>query len=307
MTRLPRTSSITLAALAICSLATTAFGGQNAAAEAEGFFNAKDWSKAAVAYQAIASREPANGTAWFRLGLSEHELGRYAKAAEALERATTLAVAGAPPFVVEYRLARAYARAGERGRSLDALAKAVEHGFAQPTLIASQPDLEPLRGDPRYAEIYAAAEKAAYPCRDSAEFRAFDFWVGRWDVYVGDRLVGTNDVERILDGCVVFENWQSTGTNAGKSFNFFDASTKRWRQLWIDNSGNVLELAGTFENGEMRFEGETPGTNGAKTLHKLTFTPMGEGRVRQHWQQSTDGGKTWADAFDGLYVPRKAA
>ncbi len=36
----------------------------------------------------------------------------------------------------------------------------------------------------------------------------------------------------------------------------------------------------------------------------ITWTPNADGSVRQHWETSEDG-KTWKTAFDGLYTPRK--
>ena len=36
-------------------------------------------------------------------------------------------------------------------------------------------------------------------------------------------------------------------------------------------------------------------------LHRLSFEPRSHGKVRQFWQSSRDGGKTWAVVFDGLY------
>jgi hypothetical protein len=39
----------------------------------------------------------------------------------------------------------------------------------------------------------------------------------------------------------------------------------------------------------------TPGT-----IHRTTWSPL-PGSLRQHWQTSTDGGKTWSTVFDGYY------
>jgi hypothetical protein len=43
--------------------------------------------------------------------------------------------------------------------------------------------------------------------------------------------------------------------------------------------------------------------------HLLAFTRMNGNpdRVHQLWKTSTDGGKTWAVAFDGIYVRRKGS
>jgi hypothetical protein len=40
-------------------------------------------------------------------------------------------------------------------------------------------------------------------------------------------------------------------------------------------------------------------------LNRITWSPNPDGSVRQHWEQSSDGGTTWATIFDGLYVPRE--
>ena len=37
------------------------------------------------------------------------------------------------------------------------------------------------------------------------------------------------------------------------------------------------------------------------TLNRITWTPNKDGTVRQLWEASTDQGKTWQVAFDGLY------
>lgn len=144
------------------------------------------------------------------------------------------------------------------------------------------------------------------PCRSRPEYRQFDFWVGEWDVQNPQgQPAGTNSVQLILGDCVLLENWTGARGGQGKSFNVYNAATGKWQQTWVDNSGNVLELAGEYRDGQMRFTGETPGRGGAKTLERLTFTRISADRVRQFWEQSADGGKTWTVAFDGTYIRKK--
>ena len=64
---------------------------------------------------------------------------------------------------------------------------------------------------------------------------------------------------------------------------------------------------GAFKDGAMRLVGEKPGPNGGKINNKLTFFPLEGGRVRQLWESSQDGGKTWTTVFDGLYIRKKTA
>ncbi len=55
--------------------------------QADKFFQAQEWGKAARAYEEIAKREPSNGRAWFRLGVARHNLKQYAQAIAAWEQA----------------------------------------------------------------------------------------------------------------------------------------------------------------------------------------------------------------------------
>jgi hypothetical protein len=146
-------------------------------------------------------------------------------------------------------------------------------------------------------------------CTQGPEYRQFDFWVGEWDVSEGGKPAGTNSIQLILGDCVVFENWTGVGGMTGKSFNLYDARRKRWQQTWVDNNGGLLELYGSYSDRTMRLEGETPvpaggGTGGAK--HKITWFDQGPDQLRQLWEQSTDGGKTWKVLFDGSYKRRKS-
>jgi hypothetical protein len=142
------------------------------------------------------------------------------------------------------------------------------------------------------------------PCSNEA-YRAFDFWIGHWRVTEDGKLAGENRIEPILGGCALSESWRGAGASRGRSLNFYDTATNSWHQTWIDNSGGALYLTGGLEDGRMVLSGERPprpaSESNAPTLHRITWTPLPEGRVRQHWEASQDGGATWRTLFDGLY------
>jgi hypothetical protein len=147
------------------------------------------------------------------------------------------------------------------------------------------------------------------PCA-APVFRHFDFWIGVWDV-VGPagRFAGINRIESADRGCALVESWSSAGGGyTGHSLNSV-GSDGRWHQTWVDSGGLRLELAGGLVEGKMVLEGETPAVAaGAPPVrNRITWSPQTEGRVRQHWETSTDAGRTWATAFDGMYHPVKAA
>ncbi|MET0814202.1 MAG: hypothetical protein ABWX88_03320, partial [Pseudoxanthomonas sp.] len=65
-----------------------------------------------------------------------------------------------------------------------------------------------------------------------------------------------------------------------------------------------LHLAGGLREGHMVLQGVQDKANaqsGLRQHERITWTPNDDGSVRQHWETSTDGGKTWATSFDGLY------
>jgi hypothetical protein len=98
---------------------------------------------------------------------------------------------------------------------------------------------------------------AANGC-DAAPYRQFDFWVGRWDVFSGATLAGTNEVKSRVDGCVVEENWTSASLGRGRSLNAYDAATGTWSQFWVGSGGcqfSVILMEGGFANGSMTMQG----------------------------------------------------
>ena len=147
-----------------------------------------------------------------------------------------------------------------------------------------------------------ADEKPTRGCSDP-QAHQFDFWIGRWVVTEKDKPAGTNTIERILDGCALLENWSGAQGSSGKSLNFYDRADQKWHQTWIDGSGGALFLSGEFENGAMRMEGERPAEGGQPaSRHRITWTPLAGGGVRQLWESSVRGKEEWAVQFDGLYT-----
>jgi len=150
-----------------------------------------------------------------------------------------------------------------------------------------------------------ADEKPKAACSDPT-MHQFDFWIGRWQVTANGKPAGTNFIERILDGCALLENWTGAKGGAGKSLNYYDQSDGLWHQTWVDRAGGALNLAGKFADGAMRLEGERLATKQLPaTRHRITWTPLPAGNVRQLWESSPSGKDEWTVQFDGLYVPAR--
>ncbi len=142
---------------------------------------------------------------------------------------------------------------------------------------------------------------AASPCEAPAH-RAFDFWLGEWQVHTPDgKLAGTNRISSEYNGCVLHERYDTGRGYSGESLNIYDAGRKVWHQTWVDTSGALLLLEGGLRSGSMVLEGQTTEVDGKVTKHRITWTPGANGSVRQLWESTDDKGQ-WSTAFDGLYT-----
>ena len=114
-----------------------------------------------------------------------------------------------------------------------------------------------------------AAQQNTPPCT-APEHSQFDFWLGSWDVSANGQKAGTNTIEKDMGGCVLHESYESVSGYVGESFNIYDAARGVWHQSWVDNSGLLLLLEGTFQDGAMVLEGQTTGSDGAVSQQRIT-------------------------------------
>ena len=118
---------------------------------------------------------------------------------------------------------------------------------------------EKTRGDAtadaaRLPAVAPATAQPPTPC-SGLHYREFDFWIGDWQVEAKGKVIADSSITRAQDGCVVHERYQLRGASyQGQSLNIYDASRARWHQTWVDNSGMLLTLEGTWQAGAMVLE-----------------------------------------------------
>ena len=138
----------------------------------------------------------------------------------------------------------------------------------------------------------------------SENHRAFDFWIGEWEVTDNDgKVLGTNSITQARDGCVLVEDWKSAkGTFTGGSTNFYNQRKGQWEQLWLDNAGTYLHLKGNRTGNNMILESEEIDREEKPAYkNRITWTLNQDGTVRQLWEIVV-GNKVENVAFDGLYT-----
>ena len=268
-------------------------------AAADSLWAAGDMAAAATAYRAALSQSPDDPRVTLRLGIALQRTERHDEAIPILERAA--AIHPTPAFA-HWSLAHAYAATDRAADAMASLRRATEGGAIPYAMVAESEAFSALSGTPDYEAFLESIR----PC-NTPEYRQFDFWVGEWEVRnPSGQIAGTNSISRSYDGCLLVERWEGTGGGAGTSQNFYHQGDGRWHQNWIDSQarGPLWLIGGLDERGAMVLTNSDPG---ASPRNRITWSPNPDGTVRQHWEQSTDAGATWATVFDGLYVPRSDA
>ena len=147
------------------------------------------------------------------------------------------------------------------------------------------------------------------PACDEPEARAFDFWVGEWNVLNRWRAESgewvdagraTNQVFHVLDGCAVVELWDGRlGTNHFRGFSVraWEPATEEWVLVlnWPRPGGSTFStLRGAFRHGRGDFHRESVNADGDTVLTRYTFSDIAPASLRWNDGTSLDGGRTWA-------------
>ena len=260
---------------------------------------AQDWQKATALYAQITETQETNGQAWYRLGMSQKSIGKLDEAKKSMASA---AANGVPANYTNFEIAKIEALNGNMDESVHLLEQLAAGGFSNLQALEGATEFAALTGNDRYKAALAQVRRNAQPCEEGG-YRDFDFWLGHWDVTdQSGTPQGANRITREESGCVLVEKWTSVQGGSGMSMNYYDAGTNTWWQHWV-SSGLLIDIEGGVKDGAMHLLGTAYYmTNGNRNPFRGTWTPLPDGRVRQFFEQSTDGGETWNVWFDGYYA-----
>jgi hypothetical protein len=148
------------------------------------------------------------------------------------------------------------------------------------------------------------------PCPEP-DARAFDFWIGEWDVQnrhrrpdAGDPAwvdtgAATNRVEAVLQGCAVVEHWRGKVNGReliGFSVRAYNPILREWDLvlLWPqpERPGFGL-LRGAFRHGRGEFFFDGRDAEGRPLRNRYAFADITPSSLRWDSAVSTDAGLTW--------------
>ncbi len=148
--------------------------------------------------------------------------------------------------------------------------------------------------------LFLVLATPALACRGDVE-TVMDYLPGDWEVLDGQgNVLGYSEIREGAGGCALRERWLGADGLEGEAM--FTASDGRWRMIWSDSDGLVLELDGQPRNGGMIFTGRQSRDDG-DILHRIAYELLFElGEIHQRWEYSMDGGRTWEVFFMAWYV-----
>jgi hypothetical protein len=151
------------------------------------------------------------------------------------------------------------------------------------------------------ATVSCPAVQAASAGCGGTQYRAFDFFIGTW---VGrnakGELRGKSEVMSVLAGCSIRMHWTGR-TFEGTNNNTYDVTRGIWQKAWFDNTGGVELSTGTASPGKIVYQGYDYDKGRVASLHRESWILLPDGRVLEHYELSTDGGRTWKLAFNTFY------
>ena len=273
--------------------------------KADSFFAARNWTMAKRMYESVLKDTTQNSLAWNRLGFTDYSLGMLDEALKCYQTSLSQRIPRALKAIVYLRIAKVHALKNDNPKAFINLDSAVSAGYTNYRELDTIMDFKNLREEKHFKEIRQQVYVSANPCMADPHAREFDFWIGEWDVYqAGTKTyAGHSLVQMIAGGCGILENWDSPNST-GKSINFIDPVTNKWKQSWAGSYANGIQefVNGEYKDGAMRFTFETTDAKNNKITGRFIFFNEGPNQVRQFNEISTDGGKTWTTDYNYTYI-----
>ncbi len=225
-------------------------------------YKSGDYDHARTLYQSALRDTPSNALAWYHLAVSDLKTHHDKDALDAIRSFENIIPVPAISFTTN----------------------------TQFTIFASVPGFE---------SFVAELTQKQYPCRFGGPARAMDRWIGKWNVTNARGAGGTSRIERIFDGCTIEEHWTGEYGERGTSLTYYDTQGGHWVQHYVSDRAIGTDYVGTASENKVVFVASGPQPQ-ART--RMTYTFLGDGRVEQQFESSTDDGNTYAITSDLYYT-----
>ncbi len=252
----------------------------------------------------LLQENPSDSSALFFQGLCLIKAKDYEQAHTSLVAAEEANFQAVP--LCKAQQALCLAQLGKSEKALEILQTLSEAGFSNYTII-NQEEFEALAAMPGFQAVRDSIHRRSFPCFYDANYTHFDFWVGEWDVFVGNAKVGENKITKQEGGCAVLEQYSTARDYVGQSYNYYDPADGLWKQIWIDHTRGISNyVESERKENYLQFISTAASQPAGYANLRMTFSKNEDGSVRQHIEQQNSETGKWQTAFDGRYVRKKS-
>jgi tetratricopeptide (TPR) repeat protein len=270
----------------------------------------KNWAGAKMKYDTYLKTDDSNSLVWNRLGFCNQNLGNFREARADYDKSLNRNPSPPVKTVAMLRMAQVYSLMNQKENASSWLVRVTSLGYNSLNDLDSLPAFENLRMSSGFQSIRKQIYETVYPCSRNPRNHDFDFWIGDWTCYRNgtETLSGYSHIESMAGGCAILENYSSTQAYTGKSFNYYDTVSGKWKQDWIGSGGPSDRQhydQGEFADGKMNFTYEITNASGEKTKGNFIFYFISSDSVRQYQDVVDVKGKTVSVTYDLIYIRRK--
>lgn len=265
-------------------------------------FQQENWAVAAEEFGKVTQEEPTNVRARVRLAHALHCCGKYDEALAEFLYACRFD--GDVRRWALYNIACVYALKGDKRLALDYLNEAADEGFRTRKPVDEDPDFKSLWADPEFQHLAEMLK----PVSQRNVYHRFDFLIGQWKIGTANsRRVGSLIVSKGAEGFSLLGECIDESRSLRMTFlAFYDPDIDDWRQLWLDERGNVMEIQSEPSEGEsLILRGHLAAAGGRKELARAIYTDKKKGIVHIELATSADQGTTWSPLLDADLLPRQ--
>ena len=302
-----RTIFITMFTIASNIFITGIYAQDSAKTLAYNAYDKKSWSAAEGYFKQYIKTNSSDTFAVYYLGMAQLKQSKYKEALTNFRDLYELDLSSNFKNELRFEQAKIYAALNDTAKSLQLLQAAATDGASFESRLKDTV-FTALRNTSHFSAITEKYKENATPCLYDDKYKKLDFFIGTWDVYVGDNYadkVAVDTVTKFYGGCSIDEKFAWLGSDyVGESISFYDNMAQRFRMCWAGKSGDIRNFEEIYSGKDsIILLAVTVSDSKRNLMHRrmtITYNPSNE-TLHEYIENSYDLGKTWEPDFDALF------
>jgi tetratricopeptide (TPR) repeat protein len=287
--------------------ATGVYAQDSAKTLAYNAYDKNNWSSSEAYFHQYLKTNSTDTFAVYYLAMAQFKQAKYKEALNHFRDLYEMDLSTGFKNELRFEQAKIYAALNDTAKCLQLLEAASTNGASFESKLKDTP-FSTLRHTLHFAAIAEKFKKNATPCLYDDRYKKLDFFIGIWDVYIGDNYadkVAVDTVTKFYGGCSIDEKFKWLGSDyVGESISFYDNTAQRFRMCWAGKSGDIRNFEEIYSSKDsIQFLAITVSDSKKELMHRkmtISYNPANE-TLHEHIENSYDLGKTWEPDFDALF------